>query len=321
MERFEAYFGKGKVGKYGDGVKKIRKITIACAPSILTSETEDWDDRQLLIFDECHHVACATIEEICYVKVPKAFYRYGFTATPYRADGADLAIEAAVFPVIDSYPIQEGIRDGHLAKPHFVMVQYGESTSDYGKDDRLKQFQNHVIRNSFLNKIVVEQATTVLALGKQVLILVKEKEHGHILAELLRDSVFVRTKETAEDLEKMKKLGVTVAPFTDPSDAVKEFNKGNLRCLIGTSVIGEGTDILPVDVLFLLTGGSSRGNLMQNVGRGLRKVGPKDSVLVFDYMPVIKNSIGYTLSEILERQALKRLEYLNEIEPVKLLFK
>ena len=62
------------------------------------------------------------------------------------------------------------------------------------------------------------------------------------------------------------------------------FNNKKIQCLIGTSIIGEGTDIIPVDVLIMLTGGSSKGAVIQSIGRGLRKDGDKDSVVIVDYL-------------------------------------
>lgn len=306
VARFEAFFGKARVSQYGDGKKKIRDITIACAPSVLNSEPEDWNDRQVLIFDECHHLPCATVSKICYDFVPNAFYRFGFTATPFRADGADLAIEAAAFPVIDTYTVQEGIADGFLAKPRFMAFRI-KTSSTASPSNLVKSFQEHVIRNDYLNKLVVGQAQAVLKSGKQVLILVKEKEHGHELQPRIPGAVFVRAKEkTVED----------GAPWVDPSKAVRDFNAGTIRCLIGTSVIGEGTDILPVDVLIMLAGGASKGLVMQNLGRGLRRVtGRKDDVLVIDYI------IDVPQAEHLKRHGDLRSTWYAEIAPVQVVEK
>jgi len=301
VRRFEMFFGPARVSQYGDGKKKIRDITIACAPSILNSTPKDWDDRQVLIFDECHHLPCATVSQICYDFVPNAFYRFGFTATPFRADGADLAIEAATFPVIDTYTVQEGIRDGFLATPRFMLYRITTS-STAAPANLIKSFQEHVIRNDYLNKLVVAQAKAVLKAGKQVLILVKEREHGHELQSRIEGSVFVRAKEKAQE---------EGAPWVDPSEAVRDFNAGKIRCLIGTSVIGEGTDILPVDVLMLLAGGASKGLVMQNLGRGLRRVeGRKNEVLVIDYQ------IDVPQAQHLKRHGDARKEWFEEIAPV-----
>lgn len=332
LKRFEVYFGKGRIGQYGDGKKHIRDITIACAPSILKSSPSDWEGVDVLIFDECHHVACETIERICYEFVPNAYYRFGFTATPYRADGADLAVEGGVFPPIHEYTVQQGIRQGYLTPPTFVVVDIDESSSEEMIADPLKQFQKHVIANDFYNGVVLNQVQALLKKNKQIVLLVKEKEHGHLLwRELRRRAIevdFARTKESKDDRRDfcpthdddespcLSGPCPRMAPWVDPTKLVEAFNAGKARCLIGTSVIGEGTDIIPVDVLFLLSGGASKGIVVQNVGRGLRLSPGKKSVLVFDYAVAVEQD-GMLKTELLKKHAAKRLEWFEEMGPVK----
>lgn len=339
IKRFEAYFGKGRIGQYGDGKKHIRDITIACAPSILKSSPSDWDAIDVLLFDECHHVACETIERICYEFVPNAYYRFGFTATNYRADGADLAIEGGVFPPIHEYTVQQGIAQGHLTPPTFVVVNIDQSSSEAMISDPLKQFQEHVIKNDFFNGVVLNQVQALFPKGKQIVLLVKEKEHGHALWRQLTERGvpvnFARTKESKDDREWFcaghdgvygddgKELKApcgdkckNMAPWVDPTKLVEGFNKGHERVLIGTSVIGEGTDIIPVDVLFLLSGGASKGVVVQNIGRGLRLSPGKNRVLVFDYAVKVEQD-GILKTELLSKHAAKRLEWFEEMGPVK----
>lgn len=302
VDRFEDYFGKAKVGQFGGGKKRIKAVTVACGPSILTSKPEDWEEIDVLIFDECHHLPCSTVSAICYDYVPNAYYRFGFTATPFRADGADLAIEAAAFRPIHTYTIQQGIADGFLAKPRFVVFGLKRS-GGRRHSSHVRSFQEHVIQNEELNRLAIGQIKACLAKGKQVVALVKEKEHGHSLYNQIPGATFVRAKG-----EKSKE---DQAPWIDPSTAVKEFNAGKLRCLIGTSVIGEGTDLKPVDVLVMLAGGASKGLVLQNLGRGLRKVdGRKDSVLVIDYV------VDADKAEQLKRHAEMRIDLYREIGPV-----
>jgi superfamily II DNA or RNA helicase len=312
INRFQIYFGKGKVGQYGDGKKHISDITIACAPSILRSKPSDWDGIDVLIFDEDHHVACNTLERICYEFIPNAYYRFGFTATPYRADGADLAIEGATFPIVHTYSVQQGIADGYLARPVFANIQIDRSPSSMDTDDHVKMFQEHVIHNDYLNTIVVNQAVALLQKNKQLILLVKEKTHGHILWSLLRkkgfDAEFVRTKESPDERVELTDEAGELAPWKDHTKVVEDFNRGITRCVIGTSIIGEGTDIIPVDALFLLCGGASKGIVLQNLGRGLRVTPSKKTVLVFDY--VLDKGM-------LAKHAAKRTEWFGEIGQIK----
>lgn len=314
--RFEKYFGKGKVGQYGGGKKKIKKITLGCAPSIAKSSPDEWKNVNCLIADEGHHVPCDTIEKIYYQIVPNAYYRYGFTATPYRSDGADLAIEAAIFPVIHKYTLLDGINQKYLAKPQFVMFEVKKTNSPYTGNNLVRVYQKHVSRNRYLNDMVVKQVHSVLSVNQQPLLLVREKEHGHILASKIPGSVFLRTKETAADKKKFSKNGIPIADYVDPVEAVDDFNSGKVRCLIGTSIIGEGTDIIPVNALFFLTGGVSKGSILQNIGRGLRKSPTKQSVMIIDYLFDLRRSDGLEVAETLKKHSKQRLGYYQKIAPV-----
>ena len=297
-ERFSKYFGSKMVGQFGDSKKSVdRDITIACADSVTESDPEIWNNIKMLAVDEEHHLSAPTVESIAYRVVPDAFYRLNFSGTAYRSDGTDLALEGAGFPIIYKYTIQQGIKDGYLAQPFFMMFRIG-STSHYSGDKILNAYKGHIMKNNILNKLVIKQVNTFVAAGKKVLILVKEKFHGNILQQSIPGAVFVRNRESVTDDR-------YIAPYVDSEKTIIAFNKGEIPCLIGTSIIGEGTDIIPVDVLFLLTGGLSKVATLQSIGRGMRKCSGKDTVLIFDYI--------HTGHRLLEKHSLARMGYYKKI--------
>ena len=301
VKRFESYFGKAKIGVYGGGKKQIRKITLTCAPSLAKSDPELWKDVDVIIADECHHVPCNTVEHIFYNIIPNAFYRFGFTATNYRTDGADLAIEAATFPPVFEYDIKKGIEEGFLAKPTFVMFNVPFTSHKYGGSHPTFTYKNHILKNYEFNSKVKGQIQKLVNAGDRVLVLVREKDHGHYFQSQVPGSIFVRNKESKKDTEDLQ----YVAPYMDPHKAVRAFNDGLISCLIGTSIIGEGTDIVPVDVLFVLTGGSSKVTVMQNIGRGLRRCPGKDKVTIIDYW--------FSNHDMLDRHSQARYNYYKQI--------
>jgi superfamily II DNA or RNA helicase len=304
VKRFTEYFGSKRVGKYTSATTKIRDIMVGCAPSVAKSDKAIWANRDVLGIDEGHHTPARTIEKICYEVVPDAYYRFAFSATSYRSDGADLAIEAAMSPKIFSYDINQAIKDGFLADPTFIMFNINESTGMYGGEDTLKAYKSHVLYNQCLNKAVIKQTNQFIAEGKRVLIMVREKEHGNALQSGIPGSVFVRTKET-------KIEDSYTAPTMDTDKAIREFNARHISCLIGTSIIGEGTDILPVDVVIMLTSVASRVAVMQNIGRGLRKCEGKTGVIIIDYI--------FNVHPSLKRHSKMRLTYYQGIKKVNVL--
>ena len=291
--RFQKYFGRGMIGQFGGGKKlkeKLSPITIVCAPSIAKTDAAMWEGVDVVLLDEAHHSPCSTIETIFYKVLPRAYYRYGFTATNFRNDGADMAIEAAVFPPVFEYSAEDGIRDGYLAKPSFLMYEVGfNSHKSYTGDLPVFAYKYHILNNTALTKKIIDQINTYIRNDKQVLVLVREKEHGNMIWKGVPGAVFARDSNGEN---------ASAAPSVDAHDAVQDFNSGKTRCLIGTSMIGEGTDVVPVDVLFNLMGGRSKLEVMQNIGRGLRTTDTKSEVLVVDYI--------HSTNQMLERHSLER---------------
>lgn len=303
IDRFKKVFGRNMVGEFSGKKKRIRPITLACAASLVNTTKKDWKGFDVVCLDEAHHSPAETISHTMYNILPDVYYRFGFTATYHRTDGADLAIEAAVFHPIYTYTAEEGIKEGHLASPKFLMFNVEKNSyRSYSGSIPVFAYKHHILNNRFLNDLVVSNAQKMVESGKQVLILVKEKVHGHVLQKQIEGSVFVRTKDYSES-----KL-LYAAPFVDVNDAVGEFNDGKIRCLIGTSVIGEGTDLVPVDVLINLMGGASKVSVMQNLGRALRTTPTKKTAVIIDYF--------HNTNQMLAKHSLSRYNLYKKLGPV-----
>jgi len=307
VKRFEKYFGTRLVGKLGDGKRVLdKKITVACAASVALTTADDWKNIDVAFFDETHHAPCKTIETIAYKVFPNAFYRFGATATCFRTDGADLAIEAAVFPPVFQYTLEDGIKDGFLATPSTIMYHVPfNSYRNYSGKIMTYAYKYHVFRNHKLTNYIVQQINSYLDQGKQILILVREKEQGFHLQSKLPGAAFVHQGPRPE------KLGPAPEPvYKKSTAAVEDFNKGKLRCLIATSILGEGSDLPPVDVLFNLSGGKSKLDLMQHVGRGLRKTETKKELIVVDYI--------HATHDLLKKHSIERYKWYQTIGKVEL---
>ena len=138
--------------------------------------------------------------------------------------------------------------------------------------------------------------------NKNVLILVKEINHGRQLWEKIPGSTFIHGDGTTCMFNKKKKC----EHYKIASKEVqKKFNNNEIGCLIGTSIIGEGTDLIPVDALIKLNMGASKGMILQNIGRGLRISDTKDSVDIYD--------VDFTFNETMSRHANIRRNVYREI--------
>ncbi len=282
----ETAFGKGVVGFYGAGKKKINDITIGIAASI-TRNTDDFKnaDFGMVIFDEIHHIAADTFYNIAEA-VSGAGKVFGLTATDYRSDGKDIMITAGCGPVVARRDVKWGITNGFLAEPYFMIRQVDTGGKDF-KDNKIKNYKEHILNNSIMKDIILNDALNMMNAGRTVLVLVDEVAHGEELA---------------------KQLGVPFATGEDSKsqDYVDSLNKGQIRGLVGTDGrIGEGTDTQNVDVLILANFVASKGPVIQAVGRSLRKTATKSKCIVLDYIP-----LG---SEQLTRHAWGRVDYYRDI--------
>ena len=283
---FVSAFGKQKVGFYGGGKKQIRDITIGIAASV-TRSIEDFKaaDIGVVIFDEVHHAPATTFFEIAQGlgSIGKIF---GLTATDYRSDGKDIMITGGCGRVLIRRDIKWGVENGWLAEPHFLVREIPTTGKDY-KDDKLKSYKAHVLNCQIMLDRIENDARSMMAAGKSILILVDEVEHGNRLS---------------------KALGLPFATGNDKKsqDYVDELNAGKVLGLIGTdSKISEGTDTKNVDVLILANFVASKGPVIQCLGRALRKQGTKTKALILDYVPM-----GSTM---LKRHALQRMSFFQEI--------
>ena len=285
-EQFVDVFGKQKVGYYGGGKKKISDITVGIAASVSKHIDEfKQADLGVVIIDETHHTPATTFFDISQglSSVGKIF---GLTATDYRSDGKDIMITAGCGKVLIRRDIKWGVDNKWLAEPYFIVREVQTGGRDF-KDDKLKSYKEHVLNNTIMKARIESDAKSMMAAGKQVLILVDEVAHG---------------KELSIN------LGIPFATGLDKNSQsyVDALNRGKVKGLVGTSgKVGEGTDTKNVDVLILADFTASKGPVIQAVGRSLRKQGTKTKALILDYIPK-----GSTM---LSRHANGRIEYYLEI--------
>ena len=310
VKRFESAYGPKNVKAYGGGKKTIGYITVATYQSVYKADPADFDEVQLAIADECHHVSADTFYDVLQEKLKNAVHRYGLTAFEERADNSTVLIEAAVGPVVYQYDAPEAIADGYLAKPTFVIYDVWETKGEwtkykinpknnkreavsteksirYNREDDMIAYRNWVLGNDILNDHVAGIVQAMVDDGKSILILVDEKEHGDRLMKLIPNA------------------GYCIGGGVDNEQHQKDFNSRKLKVLIGTSTLGEGADTVPVDVLICLQGGASKSKTLQAIGRALRNdpdpdtgVPRKPTALVIDF--------SFPLCDILKRHAEKR---------------
>jgi len=263
-------------GVVGDGIwKEGTWVTVASVPTLFQNLAKErtrnlLDRTQLIFIDECHHSASDSWYLV--LRACNAFFRFGMSGTPLkRTDGADLRLVGATGPLIAEIRNKELIQRGisNKVKIEFIRVDKPDIDPATPYQDT---YQLGIVDNPYRNRDLCKKIEELVSLKKSIIVLVKEIQHGDRLNENLWNyckSVphqFINGKETSEVRQK----------------ALIDFEKGELPVLIATSILDEGVDIPNIDVMVLAGGGKSSIKTLQRIGRGLRKGGSSDTLIVID---------------------------------------
>lgn len=220
-------------------------------------------DAGLVIFDECHHLPSDTCFELS--RRLRAYYRYGMSATPWRADGADLVIEAALGPTLARVDSSRLIAEGYLVAPTIVFLEVPPvevgATWSYGR-----VYQRAVVRHEARNRLLAEAAQQEADAGRRVLVLVNHAAHLKRLQALLPAAAALTGRDSAERR----------------AAALDALRSGTQRLLIATTLADEGLDLPALDVLVLAGAGRAETRALQRIGRVLRPAPGKTRATVYD---------------------------------------
>lgn len=220
---------------------------------------------QLATFDECHHLPSDTAYELSR-QLQNAYFRYGLSATPYRDDGTDLLIEAALGPTIARVDTSCLIREGYLVPPRIVFLRPPPPANDLTGLPYARLYDRAVVRNVARNTLLADTARSEYNAGRSVLVLTAQVRHARLLHALLPEAELV----TGQD------------PADRRKSVLERFRERRLRLLIATTLADEGLDLPVLDVLVLAGGGRSETRALQRVGRVLRPAEGKTQATIYD---------------------------------------
>ena len=234
----------------------------------------------LVIVDECHHVAAFSFENV--LKLIKAKYVYGLTATPTRKDGWHKII------YMQCGDIRVRVSNKQLKQnkemEHTVVVKktnYKYIPIEEKEKIQISEILNGMCNNVFRNSMIIEDIKKCVNEGRIPIVLTERIEHLKILKEGLNE------------------LNVPVVIYKgnmgrkqarEVQEILKEADDNNKpRIILATSSsIGEGFDDSRLDTLFLTMPVSWKGRIIQYVGRLHREHENKEKVVVYDYLDNMK---------------------------------
>lgn len=229
--------------------------------NIDSPKLKNMTDFDCLIIDEAHHVAAKTYQKLNKTAWTGVYYRFFMTATPFRNDKEeDLLFESIAGKIIYKLDYHEAIKNNYIVPVESYYLDVPKQDTDaYSYMEVYKQL---VVRNKIRNNIIANLITNLHSTQKSTLCLVKEVAHGKILSEL---------------------TGIPFASGEDDDSRkwIQRFNSKQISVLIGTTgLLGEGIDTKPCEYVILAGLGKARSNLMQQIGRGVRRFEGKESCKV-----------------------------------------
>lgn len=284
-ETLSSIFGKGRVGR--DKPIYVENVDSLASKTLKTKY-------DCLIIDEFHRSGARTYRKLNKKQWSGIYYKAGVTATPFRSqDNERLLLESVLSQVIYQVDYQTAVQKGYIVPMEAYYLEIPPQKID--PKNWAEAYSKLVVNNQVRNDIVAQVIRNLKAEGVSTLCLVKEIAHGEALSRLAGVHFANGQSEDTEDL-------------------IKFFSKDKIKALIGTTgVLGEGVDTKPAEFIIIAGLGKSKNAFMQQVGRGFRVYGNKESCKVILFKD---NSHKWTRAHFAAQVKYLREEY--GIEPIKL---
>jgi superfamily II DNA or RNA helicase len=224
--------------------------------------------------DEIHFAGADKVYKV-FEKIP-ARYRFGFSATPWRTDGAELKMHGAVGDTIKGISVTDLVKIGRESDWTEGLVQPIIQWWKPGVTDRYMDggwqdvYRKYIVENRIRNTQIAEKAIDAADKDRITLVMCTQIDHGDTLQTMIPGSEFIngtRSKNKRRDM-------------------TKRFAAGKIPIMISSSVWNVGVDFPIIEALVFASPHKNAAINAQRAGRGYRvcpEIGKVDC-LVFDTM-------------------------------------
>jgi len=272
-----------RVGIIGAGIFQPERVTVATVQTLHkrrhSQQFQQWcKDLQVVIFDEVHLALNRRSTDLFDTIQPLAVY--GLTAT-LELDKDHIRMPAAALagPVIYTYPIEQGVREGYIAPGVVCQLLFPE----YGFRGNYERLYYHLIsHNERRNRCIELLAREAIKRKLPTIILAERIQH---LQELSRRLADVRHELLTGQRPKDERYVAKVA-----------MDQGQLPLILASKIFAKGIDIRVVTVIINAGAGRSESGAIQRYGRGTRRAAGKLGLIyvdVMDHSPVGKTDPRY----------------------------
>lgn len=235
----------------------LNNITVENIDSRSLHKQSDYD---CLIVDEAHHSAAKTYRTLNKKYWTNIYYRFFFTATPFRSNTEELLLlQSITGEVIYTLDYFAAVNSGLITPVEAYYIEVPRKDNLNNPNSWASVYSELVVNNDVRNSILVSILFSLHANGKSTLCLVKQIEHG---VSLSAEGAFLFANGKDENT----------------NEIISKFVSKKVNVLIGTTgVIGEGTDTKPCEYVVIAGLGKSKNAFMQQVGRVVRRYPGKET--------------------------------------------
>jgi superfamily II DNA or RNA helicase len=288
----------GAVGRFGDGLREERPLSISTYASALVHAERLGQRFDLLVVDEAHHFGGGGQDEILELSLASA--RLGLTATPPDDTARLLRLSELVGPVVYQLAIDD-LAGRFLAPYELITLRLPLCEPERAVYEAERAAFERVHRpwargnpggrwQDFLAAAVRSEEGRRALEGwrrsREVVAFTEAKRGAveRLLAEQVaaRVLVFTPDNDTAYQVARAH----LVMPLTcaagraERSEALRRFAAGELRVLVSSQVLNEGLDVPAADVAIVVGGRGGDREYLQRVGRVLRPAPGKRARIV-----------------------------------------
>jgi superfamily II DNA or RNA helicase len=255
--------GVVSAGWYMDGGPRVQ----ICSVPTWLRRTKYLGKFQLIVWDECHHIAAGSWDEL-HRQYPEAVH-IGLTATPERLDGRGLGDWFDV--MVNGPTLRELIQQGFLSpyrlfsKPSVDMAGAAVSGGEYRREDVVRMLDQSTILGDAVEHYQKHAA------GRRAVAFEASIDRSRALVEKFRAAGIA-----AEHLD-----GGDSAAHRD--QVLADFEAGRVRVVSNVDLFGEGFDLPSLECVIMNRPTHSLGLYLQQVGRGLRIYPGKQDCVILDH--------------------------------------
>lgn len=226
---------------------------------------------EYIIIDEAHHAIAKSYRKLwSYYPDSK---KLGVTATPWRMDGH--GFRGIFDTLILSMPIKEFLKKGWLAPYKYYSVPLDssirnkiEAIRDFGIDGDYKtNILEEVVNTGRIRSQLLESYFQFVSGKKGIIYSISRKHSKSICTQFLEAGIKIADIDSETPTQVRKKL-------------VQDFKNGDLDIIVNVDIFSEGFDCPDLDFVQLARPTRSLVKYIQQIGRGLRRNGDKQCLIL-----------------------------------------